>query len=145
MGVRAPRTELARALSSSGLDGHAPLRTEWAERADQPDELAAEFAGPQAAPLLRTEASLALRREAGRHVVMRMVAASAGLLIMAALFALMGARRQLRAVQAERAAIKPQISATLVGRTSVETAFRQLSALAAAQRSATQWSASSPA
>lgn len=140
VGVRAQRTELARALSSSGMDvTSAP--TEWAERADHPDALAAEFAGLQAAPLLRTEASLAMRREAGRHVVMRMFAASAGLLIMAALFSLMGARRQLRAVQAERAAIKPQISATLVGRTSVETAFRQLSALAAAQRSATQWSA----
>ena len=72
---------------------------------------------------------------------MRMAAASAGLLLLAAVFSLTGAKRQLHAVQAARAAIKPQISATLVGRTSVETAFRQLSALAAAQRSATQWSA----
>jgi Tfp pilus assembly protein PilN len=43
-------------------------------------------------------------------------------------------------VQADRAAIKPLISATLVGRTSVENAFRQLAALAATQRAAPQWS-----
>ena len=49
-------------------------------------------------------------------------------------------KRQLRAVQADRAAIKPLISATLVGRTSVETAFRQLAALAAMQRAAPRWS-----
>jgi hypothetical protein len=140
VGVSAQRNDLARALSALGLSVSPPPQA-WAERADHPDELAAEFAGPRTLPLLRSETSLALRREAGRRVVMRLFAASAGLLLMAALFSLMGAKRQLRAVQAERAAIKPQISATLVGRTSVETAFRQLSALAGAQRSATQWSA----
>ena len=140
VGVMAKRHELERALSTAGLTIAAPPQ-EWAARADHPDELAAEFAGPQATPLLRSEASLAMRREAGRRIAMRLFAASAGLLLLAALFSLMGEKRQLRAVQAERAAIKPQISATLVGRTSVESAFRQLSALAAAQRSATQWSA----
>ena|ERR1035437_454868 len=140
VGASAQRKDLARALSSAGLTVSSPPQ-EWAERADHPDELAAEFAGPHAVPLLRSEASLASRREAGRRVVMRMAAVSVSLFLLAALFSLMGAKRQLRAVQAERAAIKPLISATLVGRTSVETAFRQLSALAAAQRSATQWSA----
>jgi hypothetical protein len=140
VGVSARRMALARALSTAGLAISAAPQ-EWAERSEHPDELAAEFAGPNAAPLFRSEASLAQRREAGRRVVMRLVAASAGLLLLAAAFLLIGEKRQLRAVQAERAAIKPQISATLVGRTSVETAFRQLSALAGAQRSATQWSA----
>jgi hypothetical protein len=63
------------------------------------------------------------------------------LLAGAALISLWGAKRHLRAVEAERALIRPQISATLVGRTSVENAYRQLAALAAAQRNAVQWSA----
>jgi hypothetical protein len=139
VGVGAQRKELARALSSAGLAVASPP-PEWAERADHADQLAAEFAGPNAAPLLRSEATLAMRREAGRRVIMRMVAASAALLLLAAVFTLWGAKRQLRAVQAERAAINPLISATLVGRTSLETAFRQLAALAATQRSAPRWS-----
>jgi hypothetical protein len=139
VGVGAQRKELARALASAGLTVSA-APAEWAERADHPDLLAAEFAGPNAAPLLRSEATLASRREEAARVVKQMAAATVVLLMLAGAFTLWGAKRQLHAVQAERAAIKPLISATLVGRTSVETAFRQLSSLAAAQRSAVQWS-----
>jgi hypothetical protein len=140
VGASGPRKELARALTAAGLTV-ASAPAEWAERADHADLLAAEFAGPNAAPLLRSEATLASRRAHASRVIMQMAAASALLLLLAGAFTLWGAKRQLRAVQAERAAIKPLISATLVGRTSVETAFRQLSSLAAAQRSAVQWSA----
>jgi hypothetical protein len=139
IGVSAQRKDLARALASAGLTV-SPPPPEWAERADHPDLLAAEFAGPNAAPLLRSEATFASRREQARRIMTRMVAASVALLLVAAMLSLWGAKRQLRAVQAERAAIKPLISATLVGRTSVETAFRQLAALAATQRAAPRWS-----
>jgi hypothetical protein len=71
---------------------------------------------------------------------MRLTAASAALLLLSAVLVLWGTKRQLHAVQAERAAINPLISATLVGRTSVETAFRQLAVLAATQRAAPRWS-----
>jgi hypothetical protein len=140
VGASAPRQDLARALSAAGVTVSA-APSEWAERADHPDLLAAEFAGPAAVPLLRSELTLATQRERTRRAVIRMAVASVVLLMLAAIFALWGAKRQLRAVQAAREAIRPQISATLVGRTTVETAFRQLAALAAAQRSATQWSA----
>jgi hypothetical protein len=139
VGASAQRNDLARALAAAGLTV-APPPPEWSERADHPDLLAAEFAGPGAAPLLRSEASVASRRERGRRVIRRLAGASAALLLLAALLSLWGAKRQLHAVQAERAAIHPLISATLVGRTSVETAFRQLAALAATQRSAPLWS-----
>jgi hypothetical protein len=139
VGASAQRNSLARALASAGLVVSAPPR-EWDERADHPDLLAAEFAGPGAAPLLRSEATLATRREQARRAVTRMAASAAVLLLLAALLTLWGAKRQLRAVQADRATIKPLISATLVGRTSVETAFRQLAALAAMQRAAPRWS-----
>jgi hypothetical protein len=139
VGVSAQRNDLTRALAAAGLAvTHAPA--EWAERANHADAIAAEFAGPNAAPLLRSDATLASRREQIRRMVTRMTAAAAVLLLLSGLLALWGAKRQLRAVQADRAAIKPLLSATLVGRTSVETAFRQLAALAAAQRGAPRWS-----
>ncbi len=49
-------------------------------------------------------------------------------------------RRELAAVRAEREAIRPQLSTTLVGRTTVETAFRQVAALTAEQHDAPLWS-----
>jgi hypothetical protein len=140
IGVTAPRQELARALSSGGLTVSA-APPEWAEGADHPDLLAAEFAGPNAAPLLRSEVTVAAQREMTRRTITRMAIASVVLLLVAALFSLWGAKRQLRVVRAERELIRPQISATLVGRSSVETAFRQLTALSTAQRSATRWTA----
>jgi Tfp pilus assembly protein PilN len=139
VGLSAPRRELARALAASGLTV-SPAPPEWTEAADFPDLLAAEFAGPKAAPLLRSDATLASRHQRGRKMIANTMMAAVVLLLLSAVFALWGARHQLRAVQAERALIRPRISATLVGRTSVETAFRQLSTLAAAERSATRWS-----
>lgn len=140
VGAAAPREELARALAGAGVTV-APVPPEWVARAEQPDALAAAFAGPNAAPLLRTEATLASRRAHQHTMVTRVAAASVVLLLGSALLALWGAKRQLHAVQSERAVIRPQISATLVGRTSVENAYRQLAALASAQRTAVQWSA----
>jgi hypothetical protein len=139
VGASTQRKELAHALANAGLSV-APPPSEWAERADHPDQIAAEFAGPNAAPLLRSDATLASSREQARRIVTRVAAASVVLFLVAAVLVLWGAKRQLRAVQAERAEISPLISATLVGRSSVETAFRQLAALASVQRSSPQWS-----
>ena len=140
VGAGGQRDALTRALATSGVTVTAPP-AEWAERAGHSDLLAASFAGANAAPLLRTEATFASRREQQRRIVTRISVASFALLIVAALLSLWGAKRQLRAVEAERAVIRPQISATLVGRTSVENAYRQLAALATAQRTSVQWSA----
>lgn len=139
VGADVQRTDLSRALAAAGVTvSRAP--SEWAERAGHADLLAAEFAGPGALPLLRSEATLASRREQARRAIARMMGATIALVLLSATFSLWGAKRHLRAVQAERASIRPQLSATLVGRTSVETAFRQLAALTAAQRAATRWS-----
>jgi hypothetical protein len=51
-----------------------------------------------------------------------------------------GLRRELDSVKAERAALAPQISSTLVGRTTVENAFRQLAALGIEARATPHWS-----
>jgi Tfp pilus assembly protein PilN len=69
------------------------------------------------------------------------IAVAAGLLLMlAGALQLWDVRRELAAVRAERDALRPQLSVTLVGRTTVETAFRQLAVLGQAGRDAPQWS-----
>jgi Tfp pilus assembly protein PilN len=69
-----------------------------------------------------------------------MVAAAAVLLcVIAAALELWGVHRELAAVQAQRAAIRSQVSATLIGRSSLEDAYRRLAAIAAAQRAAPHW------
>jgi Tfp pilus assembly protein PilN len=66
---------------------------------------------------------------------------AAALLIAAAGINWWGARRELSRIQEERALLKPQIAATLVGRTTIETAYQQLGALADASHRAPRWSA----
>jgi hypothetical protein len=139
VGDAAQRKELARALSAAGVSV-APPPEQWAAPAESADFLAAEFAGPKAVPLLRSDATLASRRDTARTSIVRALTAAGILLLLSALFEFVGAKRQLKAVEAERAAIKPRLSVTLVGRTSVETAYRQLAALAAAQRGSIEWS-----
>ncbi|MGH7690442.1 MAG: PilN domain-containing protein, partial [Gemmatimonadaceae bacterium] len=111
----------------------------WAAHAASPEVMAAAFAARSAGPWLTTEAE----RGRSRARVARatgVVAAVALLLIVAAAGIVMwGARRDLRAVRAERAAIRSQVAATLVGRTSVEDAYGRVAALATAERNAPQW------
>ena len=52
-----------------------------------------------------------------------------------------GVKRELAQLRAARAAIRPQVEATLVGRSSVDATYRQVAALAGAARGATRWSA----
>jgi Tfp pilus assembly protein PilN len=65
---------------------------------------------------------------------------AAALFVAAALIQLWGVHHQLDLVRAERASIRPQLSLTLVGRTTVDATYRHLAALSAAERAAPQWS-----
>ena len=65
---------------------------------------------------------------------------SAALLLASAALERWGVERELRAVSAERALLKPKLGSTLVGRSSVETAYRRLADLQLADRRAPQWS-----
>jgi hypothetical protein len=60
--------------------------------------------------------------------------------VAAALIQLWGVHHQLALVRAERERLRPQLSSTLVGRTTVDATYRHLAALAAAERSAPRWS-----
>jgi hypothetical protein len=140
MGQAEGRKELTRALSSSGLTLTGP-QPEFAEIAEQPDRLAAAFAAPRNELTLRTDDVRAEQLAREKRFALGIAAAAAGLLLLCGAFELWGVRRELRVVAEERAALRPQLSVTLVGRTSVETAYRQLATLSAVQRVAPRWSA----
>jgi len=139
-GTPRPRTELSNALASHGVTARAPVGTPT-ELVDDADALAAAYAGTALAPGLNTEAVRVERARRARLLTVRMAAAAGAMLLIAGALQLWDVRRELAVVRAERDALRPQLSATLVGRTTVETAFRQLTVLAAADGSAPQWSA----
>jgi hypothetical protein len=138
-GRTAPRDELARALSALGV-AVTPPPAEWAERAASPERIAALHAGAEDGPVLRTVADQETRREHARRATMIVVATAAALFVLAAGIELWGVKRQLADVQAQRAALKPQLATTLVGRMSVDGAWSRLSELTAAERDAPRWS-----
>jgi hypothetical protein len=133
------RREVARVLTARGLAAEA-LPGIAPELSDSPDFLAAAFATPLAQPVLVTDAMRATQLARIRAVTTRLGMA-AGLLLVASLgIEWWGLKRELNSVRAERAALASQISSTLVGRTTVENAFRQLAALGIEERATPHWS-----
>jgi hypothetical protein len=137
-GAVGARRELASALASHGVIA-ATATGDWATSADRVDVLAAHFAGSDAGPTLRGEESVALDTARIRKNAWSMLGAAAALLVVSALIELWGVNRQLRLVQEERARLKPLIASTMVGRTSVEATYRQLTALGAVERTSPRW------
>jgi Tfp pilus assembly protein PilN len=71
----------------------------------------------------------------------RLVAAAALVLTMLGAAAqLWGVRRQLQTVHDQRASLASRLSTTLAGRTSLDAAYRMVSALSVAQRGVPEWS-----
>ena len=133
------RRELTRQLASRGLSVDTPTSA-VTEIAEQPDLLAAAFADRSAMPQLVTDATRSARGHLIRSLTMRVSIAAAVLLIVAGLAELWGIRRELSSVQTQRRAIKPQLSATIVGQTSLLTAYRQIATLTIIERTAPHWS-----
>jgi Tfp pilus assembly protein PilN len=67
--------------------------------------------------------------------------AAAALFVGAAAIELWGVHRQLGIAREERARIRPQIASTMVGRTTVDAAYRHLTTLTGVERAAPHWSA----
>jgi hypothetical protein len=132
------RQELLRALAARGLSVR-PVPGTWSEQADTPALLAARFATASPGPLLMNEQARVARRAEVRRATIAVTAAAVFLLAVAAAVQLWGAHRQLSLVRAARAALHPEVAATLVGRSTVEDAYRRLAALAAAERTAPRW------
>lgn len=133
------RRELAAALSGHGITV-APLGGEWASTAETPELLAAHFAGREKGPVLRGEEAVVLERARTQRAAWLVVVAAVVVLALAAGVELWGVHRQLAAVRAERARLRPQIASTMIGRTTVDAASRNLATLNAVDRTAPHWS-----
>jgi hypothetical protein len=107
---------------------------------DEAPLLAAQFAGMEVGPTLRSIDAVALERQRARRATWMLGGVAAALFIAAAGVHLWGLHHQLQDVRDERARLKPQLSSTLLGRTNVDVASRHLSALAEIDRTSPRWS-----
>ena len=133
LGATAPRQELIRALPHGSATINPP-GSEWTAAASDAMIAAATFVTPDDGLTLRTEDVAELRARAGRKVTLSLIAASVVLLVAAALIELWGVKRELAAVQAERARIRPQLQTTLSGLSTFEASNKKLASLYAAHR-----------
>jgi hypothetical protein len=139
-GEPSQRRALAASLEQFGIRPLAPA-PQSAVLADGGDLLAAQFAGADAGPVLRSEDSAAADRASTSRIAARFAGAAAALLVLAAGIELWGVKHELREIRDERAALRGQIAATLVGRTTLDATYRQVAALNAIERTAPRWSA----
>jgi Tfp pilus assembly protein PilN len=137
-GHPAGRQELVRALGTRGVSVNA-VPAEWLDYAESAEVMAALYAGVSTGPMLASESVRAATRERVGRATMMVAGVAALLMVLAAGFELWGVHRELAAVQAEREAIRPQVSATLIGRSSLEDAYKRLSTIAEGQRRAPRW------
>ena len=133
LGSAAPRLELARALPRESATVNIP-GTEWTSAASDAMVAAATFVTPDDPLTLLTEDVAEIRARAGRRLTTMIFAAALVLLVGTALVELWGVKRELAAVQAERARIRPRLQSMLAGRSNFEASNRKLSTLFAAQR-----------
>ena len=139
VGARDGAAKLAAALTAGGAQVlSTPDR--WTALTEQPDALAAHFAAQADSLLIRTDETREEDRGAQRVAVWSVVAATVVTLLVAGGVYYRGVQHELATVRDARAAIRPQVEATLVGRSSVDAAYRQLAALSAAAREAPRWS-----
>lgn len=133
LGESATRIDLSKAPTAERAVISTPP-SEWSAVSADPMVLAATFATPDDGLTLRTEDVAERRVVRGRRTTVGIAAATIALLVASGLLELWGLKRELAAVQAERAQIRPQLQTTLTGRSNFETSNRKLSALFAAQR-----------
>jgi len=140
LGSVGSRKELAAALGALGLSA-VPPTGDSAAAGDRPDLLAARFSGGDTGPVLRGEEAIRAEAARTRRAAWSVAGAAAALFIASALIELWGVHRELDRVRAERARIRPEISSTMVGRTTVDAAYRHLATLGTIERTSPRWSA----
>ncbi len=137
LGARDERAETIRALVARGIDSIAP--DSRGGRAPDPEILAAEFAVGVTGPAFRTEEARAAWTAGAWRATAVVAAAAVAIVVGGAALKLWGVHRQLTLVRAQRAQLASRLSATLIGRTSVEAVTRNVSGLNAVERTAPTW------
>jgi hypothetical protein len=145
LGDASARAETEAVLRSAGVsvDGTSVGAAVPASLLESPEAVAAfGAAAAHGARALRleTEGERTARTSQRRRASWQLAAAGAAALVVAAGVYLWGLNRELDAVRAERALLAPQLGTTLVGRTTVDAAFRQLATLDSASTAAPRWS-----
>lgn len=143
VGVAGPNSaahDMINALTAAGLRVLSP-EPKWTALAEHPDALAARFAGDADGLEFRSDASVERGRARVKRNAWWALGAAAATLLLAAVVHYMGVKRELAHVQTSRAGVRTQVEATLVGRSSVDAAYRQVASLAGTSRSARRWSA----
>ena len=138
-GRSSPRRELVRALSEHGITVETP-GPNWSVVVEFPEVLAAQFAGTENGPRLRSEDARAIERAQAKRITTVVAAAAVLLFVLAGALEIWGVHRELRMVQAERARLRPQIASTLVGRSTIEAAYTHLATLHSVEARAPRWS-----
>ncbi|MDA1081527.1 MAG: hypothetical protein O2973_07590 [Gemmatimonadetes bacterium] len=130
---------LSDALMSVGVHVLAP-EPRWRELCERPEALAARFAASAVGLEFRSDESRVQQQGEIRRLTWWTLGIAAALLLIATGVHFAGVKRELASVQAERSAIRSQVDASLVGRSSVDATYRQVAGLAGAARSAPRWS-----
>lgn len=133
------RRELAAALDRFGVRAITPVGDAVA-LSDSGDLLAAYFAGEEGGPVLRSDDAATVERVQATKLAWRLAGVAAALLLLSSVLELWSVKHQLRVVRDERAALRGQIAATVVGRTTLDATYRQLAALNGIERSSPHWS-----
>jgi hypothetical protein len=139
LGSVAPRRELVAALNGFGVNANVPS-SEWTSAAERPDHVAAQFAGTDVGPVLRSEEALRVEASQARRLTWMVAAAAVVLFAVSAGVELWGVHHQLALVRAQRDGIRPEIASTMIGRTTVEATYQHLATLNSIERTAPLWS-----
>lgn len=139
MGNAAVRKEWLTALSTRGITVTLPTNLP-ADVSNDAALIAAAFAADVRNMIFRTDEMRAADIKRRTRTMWTMVAAAMLLLAVAGVGKLWDVQRELASVQAAREALKPQLTKTMVGRTSVETVSGQLQMLATTERESPHWS-----
>lgn len=127
--------ELVQALADRGLTA-----MRGTDAGEELSRIAARGAPLCAGPILVSEDVRAARAARASSIARWLWGSAAALLLVSAGLERWGVERELNAVAAERALLKPKLGSTLVGRSTVETAYRRLADLQSAERGSPQWS-----
>jgi hypothetical protein len=136
LGAANERAGLVQALASRGITAQTQTDRSTGGEADA---LAAMYAAPSSGPVFRTEDLRVARRAAAWRATAAVAAAACVLIVAGAAIHLWGLHRQLDILRAERNQIAPRLSATLIGRTSVENVSRSVTALNDIERVSPRW------